>query len=93
VQSDLVAQGFGSLGLMTSILATADGKSFEREAVHGTVARHFHEHEKRKRTSTNPIATIFAWRRGLIQRGKLEDTPYVVTFATCLERLALIRSM
>ncbi|KAJ9156275.1 Isocitrate dehydrogenase [Pleurostoma richardsiae] len=86
VQSDIVAQGFGSLGLMTSILITPDGKTFESEAAHGTVTRHFREHQKGRETSTNPIASIFAWTRGLIQRGKLDDTPEVVAFAESLEK-------
>ncbi len=85
VQSDIVAQGFGSLGLMTSVLITPDGKTFESEAAHGTVTRHFREHQKGKATSTNPIASIFAWTRGLVQRGQLDDTPEVVTFAEGLE--------
>ncbi|CAG8886506.1 unnamed protein product [Penicillium salamii] len=75
VQSDIVAQGFGSLGLMTSTLATPTGEAFESEAAHGTVTRHYREHQKGRETSTNPIASIFAWTRGLIQRGKLDNTP------------------
>ncbi|KAI1173120.1 isocitrate dehydrogenase NADP-dependent [Nemania sp. FL0916] len=86
VQSDIVAQGFGSLGLMTSVLITPDGKTFESEAAHGTVTRHYREHQKGRETSTNPIASIFAWTRGLIQRGKLDDTPELVTFAESLEK-------
>jgi len=86
VQSDIVAQGFGSLGLMTSVLITPDGKTFESEAAHGTVTRHFREHQKGNATSTNPIASIFAWTRGLVQRGQLDDTPEVVTFAEGLEK-------
>ena len=72
VQSDTVAQGFGSLGLMTSVLLTPDGKTVEAEAAHGTVTRHYREHQKGNKTSTNPIASIFAWTRGLIHRGKLD---------------------
>ncbi|KAL8826939.1 MAG: hypothetical protein Q9191_003494 [Dirinaria sp. TL-2023a] len=86
VQSDIVAQGFGSLGLMTSVLITPDGKTFESEAAHGTVTRHFREHQKGNPTSTNPIASIFAWTRGLVQRGELDGTPEVVAFAESLER-------
>lgn len=86
VQSDIVAQGFGSLGLMTSVLITPDGKTFESEAAHGTVTRHYREYQKGKETSTNPIASIFAWTRGLIQRGKLDGTPEVVTFAETVEK-------
>ncbi|KAL2836604.1 hypothetical protein BJX68DRAFT_273446 [Aspergillus pseudodeflectus] len=89
VQSDIVAQGFGSLGLMTSTLITPDGQSFESEAAHGTVTRHYREHQKGRETSTNPIASIFAWTRGLIQRGKLDDTPDVVAFAEELERACI----
>ncbi|GAD97181.1 isocitrate dehydrogenase, mitochondrial precursor, putative [Paecilomyces variotii No. 5] len=85
VQSDIVAQGFGSLGLMTSTLTTPDGTAFESEAAHGTVTRHYREHQKGRETSTNPIASIFAWTRGLIQRGQLDGTPEVVTFAEALE--------
>lgn len=86
VQSDIVAQGFGSLGLMTSVLITPDGKTFESEAAHGTVTRHFREHQKGNATSTNPIASIFAWTRGLVQRGELDGTPEVVAFAESLEK-------
>lgn len=86
VQSDIVAQGFGSLGLMTSALATPDGSAYESEAAHGTVTRHYREHQKGNETSTNPIASIFAWTRGLVQRGQLDNTPEVVTFAEELER-------
>ncbi|CAJ0539102.1 Ff.00g068830.m01.CDS01 [Fusarium sp. VM40] len=89
VQSDIVAQGFGSLGLMTSVLITPDGKTFESEAAHGTVTRHYREHQKGNETSTNPIASIFAWTRGLIQRGKLDDTPDVVAFAESLEKACI----
>lgn len=86
VQSDIVAQGFGSLGLMTSVLITPDGKTFESEAAHGTVTRHFREHQKGRETSTNPIASIFAWTRGLVQRGQLDNTPEVVAWAESLEK-------
>jgi isocitrate dehydrogenase len=86
VQSDIVAQGFGSLGLMTSVLITPDGKTFESEAAHGTVTRHYREHQKGNPTSTNPIASIFAWTRGLVQRGVLDKTPEVVAFAESLEK-------
>jgi isocitrate dehydrogenase len=89
VQSDIVAQGFGSLGLMTSTLATPDGTAFESEAAHGTVTRHYREHQKGRETSTNPIASIFAWTRGLIQRGKVDGTPEVVTFAEALEKACI----
>jgi isocitrate dehydrogenase len=89
VQSDQVAQGFGSLGLMTSVLMTPDGKTVEAEAAHGTVTRHFRQHEQGKATSTNPIASIFAWTRGLIYRGKFDDTPEVVKFAETLERVCI----
>ena len=86
VQSDIVAQGFGSLGLMTSVLLTPDGKCVEAEAAHGTVTRHYREHQKGNPTSTNPIASIFAWTSGLKYRGKFDGTPDVVTFAETLER-------
>ncbi|KAL9019907.1 MAG: hypothetical protein Q9185_002849 [Variospora sp. 1 TL-2023] len=86
VQSDIVAQGFGSLGLMTSVLITPDGKTFESEAAHGTVTRHFRAHQRGEETSTNPIASIFAWTRGLVQRGELDGTPEVVAFAESLEK-------
>jgi isocitrate dehydrogenase len=89
VQSDVVAQGFGSLGLMTSVLLTPDGKTCEAEAAHGTVTRHFREHQKGNKTSTNPIASIFAWTRGLSFRGKLDGTPAVQTFAETLERVCV----
>jgi len=89
VQSDIVAQGFGSLGLMTSVLITPDGKTFESEAAHGTVTRHYREHQKGRETSTNPIASIFAWTRGLEQRGKLDGTPELVAFAQSLERACI----
>lgn len=89
VQSDIVAQGFGSLGLMTSVLVTPDGKAFESEAAHGTVTRHYRQHQQGKETSTNSIASIFAWSRGLAQRGKLDNTPDVVKFADLLEKATL----
>jgi len=89
VQSDQVAQGFGSLGLMTSVLMTPDGKTVEAEAAHGTVTRHYRMHQQGKATSTNPIASIFAWTRGLIYRGKFDDTPDVVRFAETLERVCV----
>src|ERR1700742_1657714 len=85
VQSDTVAQGFGSLGLMTSVLMTPDGKTVEAEAAHGTVTRHFRQHQQGKPTSTNPIASIFAWTGGLKHRGKLDGTPEVTGFAETLE--------
>ena len=86
VQSDVVAQGFGSLGLMTSVLITPDGKTVETEAAHGTVTRHFREYQKGKETSTNPIASIFAWTQALKYRGKFDDTPDVVAFGEKLEK-------
>ena len=89
VQSDQVAQGFGSLGLMTSVLMTPDGKTVEAEAAHGTVTRHFRQHEQGKATSTNPIASIFAWTRGLIYRGRFDNTPQVVRFAETLEKVCI----
>jgi len=89
VQSDTVAQGFGSLGLMTSVLMTADGKTVEAEAAHGTVTRHFREHQKGNPTSTNPIASIFAWTRGLHYRGQMDNTPDVVQFANDLEAVCI----
>jgi isocitrate dehydrogenase len=89
VQSDTVAQGFGSLGLMTSVLATPDGKTVEAEAAHGTVTRHYRQHQQGKETSTNPIASIFAWTRGLAHRGKLDGTPEVTEFAETLERVCI----
>ncbi|MGI8532391.1 MAG: NADP-dependent isocitrate dehydrogenase [Geodermatophilaceae bacterium] len=89
VQSDTVAQGFGSLGLMTSVLLTPDGRTVEAEAAHGTVTRHFREHQKGNPTSTNPIASIFAWTRGLAHRGKLDGTPEVTAFAQTLERVCV----
>jgi len=89
VQSDIIAQGFGSLGLMTSVLMTPDGKTVEAEAAHGTVTRHYRQHQQGKPTSTNPIASIFAWTRGLMHRGKLDDTPDVSRFAETLERVCI----
>jgi isocitrate dehydrogenase len=89
VQSDTVAQGFGSLGLMTSVLMSPDGRTVEAEAAHGTVTRHYRLHQQGKPTSTNPIASIFAWTRGLAHRGKLDDTPDVVRFAETLERVCV----
>ena len=89
VQSDVVAQGFGSLGLMTSVLMTPDGKTVEAEAAHGTVTRHYRQHEQGKATSTNPIASIFAWTRGLMYRGKFDNTPDVVKFAETLEKVCI----
>lgn len=89
VQSDIVAQGFGSLGLMTSVLMTPDGKTVEAEAAHGTVTRHYRQHQEGKATSTNPIASIFAWTRGLMYRGKFDNTPDVVKFAETLERVCI----
>jgi isocitrate dehydrogenase len=89
VQSDMVAQGFGSLGLMTSVLLTPDGKTVEAEAAHGTVTRHYRQHQQGKQTSTNPIASIFAWTGGLKHRGKLDDTPEVTRFAETLERICV----
>ncbi len=89
VQSDTVAQGFGSLGLMTSVLMTEDGRTIEAEAAHGTVTRHYREHQKGNKTSTNPIASIFAWTRGLSYRGTFDDTPEVVRFAQTLEKVCV----
>ena len=89
VQSDTVAQGFGSLGLMTSVLLTPDGGTVEAEAAHGTVTRHYREHQKGKQTSTNPIASIFAWTRGLAYRGKIDGTPEVEQFAHDLEKVCV----
>lgn len=89
VQSDIVAQGFGSLGLMTSALMTPDGKAYESEAAHGTVTRHYRQHQQGKETSTNSIASIFAWTRGIAQRGRLDGTPEVVDFANLLEKATL----
>jgi isocitrate dehydrogenase len=89
VQSDTVAQGFGSLGLMTSVLMTPDGKTIEAEAAHGTVTRHYRMHQQGKETSTNPIASIFAWTRGLQYRARMDETPDVEKFADTLERVCV----
>ena len=89
VQSDTVAQGYGSLGLMTSVLLTPDGKTVEAEAAHGTVTRHYREHQKGKETSTNSIASIFAWTRGLAHRAKLDNNPELAKFADTLERVCV----
>ena len=89
VQSDTVAQGFGSLGLMSSVLMTPDGKTVEAEAAHGTVTRHYRAHQRGEETSTNPIASIFAWTRGLMYRGRMDETPEVVKFADTLEKVCI----
>ena len=89
VQSDTIAQGFGSLGLMTSVLMTPDGKTIEAEAAHGTVTRHFRQHQQGKPTSTNPIASIFAWTRALSHRGRMDETPEVTRFAEMLEKVCV----
>lgn len=89
VQSDTVAQGFGSLGLMTSVLMTPDGQTVEAEAAHGTVTRHYRQHQQGKPTSTNPIASIFAWTRGLMHRGKLDGNAELITFAETLEDVVI----
>ena len=89
VQSDTVAQGFGSLGLMTSVLVTPDGKTVEAEAAHGTVTRHYRQHQQGKETSTNPIASIFAWTRGLAHRGKLDENQALIDFANKLEEVCI----
>ena len=89
VQSDTVAQGFGSLGLMTSVLMSPDGNTIEAEAAHGTVTRHYRLHQQGKETSTNPIASIYAWTRGLAHRGRMDSTPDVVAFAEALERVCV----
>jgi isocitrate dehydrogenase len=89
VQSDVVAQGYGSLGLMTSVLMTPDGRTVEAEAAHGTVTRHYRQHQQGKPTSTNPVASIFAWTRGLAHRGKLDGTPEVTAFANTLEQVCI----
>jgi isocitrate dehydrogenase len=89
VQSDTIAQGFGSLGLMTSVLMTPDGKTVEAEAAHGTVTRHYRQHQQGKPTSTNPIASIFAWTQGLSHRGKIDGTPEVTHFAALLEEVCI----
>ncbi len=89
VQSDTVAQGFGSLGMMSSVLLTPDGKTCEAEAAHGTVTRHYRQHQRGEKTSTNPVASIFAWTRGLAHRGKLDGTPEVIRFAETLEKVCV----
>jgi len=89
VQSDIVAQGYGSLGLMTSVLISPDGKTVEAEAAHGTVTRHWREYQKGRETSTNPIASIFAWTRGLLHRAKLDNTPELGKFAQDLEAVCI----
>ena len=89
VQSDTVAQGFGSLGLMTSVLLTPDGQIMEAEAAHGTVTRHYRMHQKGEQTSTNPIASIFAWTRGLMFRGKKDNNPELVKFCKTLEAVCV----
>jgi isocitrate dehydrogenase len=89
VQSDTVAQGFGSLGMMASVLFCPDGKTIEAEAAHGTVTRHYRQHQQGNQTSTNPVASIFAWTRGLAHRGRLDNTPDVVKFAETLERVCV----
>ena len=89
VQSDTVAQGYGSLGLMTSVLMSPDGLTVESEAAHGTVTRHFRDHQKGKATSTNPIASIFAWTQGLVHRAKLDNNPELATFAHTLEKVCI----
>ncbi len=89
VQSDIIAQGFGSLGLMTSVLLSPDGRTVEAEAAHGTVTRHYRQHQRGEKTSTNPIASIFAWTRGLAHRGKLDNTPEVTKFAETLEQVCV----
>jgi isocitrate dehydrogenase len=89
VQSDVVAQGYGSLGLMTSVLMTPDGRTVEAEAAHGTVTRHYRQHQQGKATSTNPVASIFAWTRGLAHRGKLDGTPELTAFANTLEEVCV----
>ena len=89
VQSDIVAQGFGSLGLMTSVLMTPDGKTVEAEAAHGTVTRHYRQHQQGKETSTNSMASIFAWTRGLAHRAKLDNNPVLAKFADTLEKVSV----
>ena len=89
VQSDTVAQGFGSLGLMTSVLITPDGKTVESEAAHGTVTRHYRMHQQGKETSTNPIASIFAWTRGLAHRGKLDNNEELIKFSQTIEKVCI----
>ena len=89
VQSDTVAQGFGSLGMMSSVLVTPDGKTVEAEAAHGTVTRHYRQHQQGKETSTNPIASIFAWTRGLAHRGKLDNNQPLIDFCNKLEQVCI----
>jgi isocitrate dehydrogenase len=89
VQSDTVAQGFGSLGLMTSVLLSPDGTKVEAEAAHGTVTRHYRHHQQGRETSSNPIASIFAWTRGLIYRGKFDNAPEVTAFAETLDKVCI----
>ena len=89
VQSDIIAQGYGSLGLMTSVLVTPDGKTLEAEAAHGTVTRHYREHQKGKETSTNSIASIFAWTRGLAHRAKLDNNKELAAFCTKVENACI----
>jgi isocitrate dehydrogenase len=89
VQSDTMAQGYGSLGLMTSVLLTPDGKTMEAEAAHGTVTRHYRMHQQGKETSTNPIASIFAWTRGLAHRGKLDNSERLIKFSKTLEAVCI----
>ncbi|MFN0148201.1 MAG: NADP-dependent isocitrate dehydrogenase [Dehalococcoidia bacterium] len=89
VQSDIIAQGFGSLGLMTSVLLSPDGRTVEAEAAHGTVTRHYRQHQRGEKTSTNPVASIFAWTRGLAHRAKLDNTPELAKFATTLEEVCV----
>ena len=89
VQSDTMAQGYGSLGLMTSVLLTPDGKTMEAEAAHGTVTRHYRMHQEGKETSTNPIASIFAWTRGLAHRGKLDSNNELIKFSNTLEKVCI----
>ena len=89
VQSDTIAQGFGSLGLMTSVLMTPDGRTIESEAAHGTVTRHYRIHQQGKETSTNPIASIFAWTRGLTHRGKLDGNEDLIKFSNTLENICV----
>ena len=89
VQSDTMAQGYGSLGLMTSVLLTPDGKTMEAEAAHGTVTRHYRMHQQGKETSTNPIASIFAWTRGLAHRGKLDKNNELIKFSKTLEEVCI----
>ena len=89
VQSDTIAQGYGSLGLMTSVLLAPDGRTMESEAAHGTVTRHYRLHQQGKETSTNPIASIFAWTRGLAHRGKLDNNQELINFSLTLERVCI----